>query len=78
MRSNQGLGTRKLPAMPAKDRSELKTVVSLPNSRAKPRTAVSDPSVTMNGGSFNAEINVPLSRPNPAPTSRAIGIVTML
>ena len=72
------MGVLKLLAIPAKDRSELNTVVSLPNSRARPRTAVSEPSVTMKGGSFRAAISVPLMRPKPAPTRRPTGIVTML
>ena len=72
------IGTLKLPAIPAKDRSELNTVVSLPKSLAKTLTAVSEPSVTMKGGSFRAEIRLPLSSPKPAPTRRPIGMVTML
>ena len=36
--------------MNSNGRSELNTVVSPPSSRATPRTAVSDPNVTMKGG----------------------------
>ena len=54
-------------------RSGLKTVVSPPISRATPRTAVSDPSVTINGGSFPNAISPPLISPNPSPVSSAAG-----
>ena len=61
--------TSPLP-MNANGRSGLNTVVSLPSSRAMPRTAVSVPSVTMNGGSFMKATIPPLIRPNRRPVSR--------
>ena len=59
--------------MAAKDRSGLKMVVSLPISRARPRTAVSEPSVTMNGGSPPKATRLPFIRPKNSPVSSAAG-----
>ena len=53
--------------MKAKGRSGLKTVVSLPSSRARPRTAVSEPSVTMKGGRRRNAISAPLTSPKTEP-----------
>ena len=53
--------------MKAKGRSGLKIVVSLPISRAMPRTAVSEPSVTMKGGRSTNAISTPLIRPKTRP-----------
>ena len=51
----------------------LNTVVSAPSSRARPRTAVSEPSVTMKGGSRSSAISAPLTTPKPRPVSTAAG-----
>ena len=40
---------------------------------AMPRTAVSEPNVTMNGGSFRSAMSAPLITPNPKPTASAAG-----
>ena len=60
--------------MPAKGRSGLKTVVSAPISRAMPRTAVSEPSVTMKGGRLTQAIKAPLRKPKNRPVSSAAGM----
>src|SRR5450755_2237690 len=52
---------------------ELKTVVSAPKRRAIPRTAVSEPSVTMKGGRRSSAIKAPLMTPNTRPASTAAG-----
>ena len=57
--------------MNANGRSALNTVVSLPSNRASPRTAVSEPSVTMNGGSRRNAISTPLPSPITSPVSSA-------
>ena len=72
--TSQGTPKNEPLPMKANGRSALKTVVSLPISRARPRTAVSDPSVTMKGGSRTKAIEQPLTRPKPGPISRAAGM----
>ena len=59
--------------MKANDRSGLNTVVSPPISRARPRTAVSEPKVTMNGGSPTNAISAPLRKPKNRPVISAAG-----
>src|ERR1700739_3625531 len=56
--------------MKANGSSELNTVLSLLNRRARPRTAVSDPNVTIKGGSRRKAISAPLTRPNTNPATR--------
>src|SRR5947199_219645 len=51
----------------------LNTVVSAPSSRARPRTAVSEPSVTMKGGRRRSAISAPLMTPKPSPVRTAAG-----
>ncbi|MGY4374481.1 hypothetical protein ACVWZ3_002120 [Bradyrhizobium sp. i1.3.6] len=51
----------------------LKTVVSAPSSRARPRTAVREPSVTMKGGRRRSAMSAPLMTPKPRPVSSAAG-----
>ena len=53
--------------MKAKGSSGLNTVVSPPMSRAMPRTAVSEPSVTMKGGSLRKAISTPFRNPKSRP-----------
>ena len=71
MMTSQGI-TPKSDSLPmnANDSCGLKIVVSCPISRAMPRTAVSEPSVTMNGGSLRREISAPLISPKPARPQR--------
>ncbi|ESY06808.1 hypothetical protein X753_13025 [Mesorhizobium sp. LNJC399B00] len=52
MMTSQGMPNSVPLPMKSNGRSELNTVVSWPSRRATPRTAVSDPSVTMKGGSL--------------------------
>src|SRR5689334_12040209 len=59
--------------MKAKGIEGLNTVVSAPSRRARPRTAVSEPSVTMKGGSRSSAISAPLMMPKPSPVSTATG-----
>ncbi len=49
------------------------TVLSSPSSRAKPRTAVSVPSVTMKGGSLKPAIRPPLIAPQTRPVTSPAG-----
>ena len=63
--------------MKAKGSSGLNTVVSSPRRRATPRTAVSDPNVTMNGGRLASAISAPLRSPKPRPTASAAGTPSM-
>src|SRR5262249_24926964 len=51
----------------------LKTVVSAPSRRARPRTAVSEPSVTMKGGKRSNAIRLPLMTPKTSPVNTATG-----
>ena len=55
--------------MKAKGIDGLNTVVSAPKRRAKPRTAVSEPSVTIKGGSRKLAISAPLIRPKASPAA---------
>lgn len=50
--TSQGMPNSEPLPMKSNGRSELNTVVSWPSRRATPRTAVSEPSVTMKGGSL--------------------------
>src|ERR1700722_6704638 len=55
----------------ANGKFELNIVLSSPNSRASPRTAVMDPRVTMNGGSRMNAIMPPLIKPSTPPANSA-------
>ena len=74
MIASHGTPNRLALPMKANGRSGLKTVVSPPISRAMPRTAVSDPSVTMNGGSPTKAIRAPLRKPKNRPVIRPAGM----
>ena len=63
IQTSQGRPNRVPLPMKAKGSCGLNWVVSPPSRRAKPRTAVSDPRVTMKGGSFAKAMSTPLTRP---------------
>ena len=74
MIASTGMPARLALPMNANGRSGLNTVVSPPISRASPRTAVKEPSVTMNGGRPTKAIRAPLRKPKNRPVISAAGM----
>lgn len=77
MMASQGTPNSEPLPMKSNGRSGLNTVVSLPSRRATPRMAVSEPSVTMKGGSFSQAMMAPLRKPQARPAAIAAGTPSM-